>query len=128
MGIRIHKVMGYGLTNVVCKKEKIVDPRFNPQGYLRSDSERQEEKWTFEKFKKLTLPGKMKKLGKSAARDLRRASDVVLVAAQIAGTTGGMVKKVMSFNVKKGMNKLFKKRLDGFYKARLAAITKKIKG
>ena len=58
MGIRVHKVMGYGLTNVVCKKEKIVDPRFNPQGYLRSDSEQQEEKWTFEKFKKWLIDKK----------------------------------------------------------------------
>ncbi len=52
MGIRIHKVMGYGLTNVVCREDEIIDPRFNPNGYLRTGWEVREEKWTFEKFKK----------------------------------------------------------------------------
>jgi hypothetical protein len=32
MGIRVHKVMGYGLTDVKCDKYNIADPRVNPEG------------------------------------------------------------------------------------------------
>jgi hypothetical protein len=48
MGIRIKKMLGYGLTDVKYDKEedKIIDDRFNPLGYLLSDWEDQEEIWT----------------------------------------------------------------------------------
>jgi hypothetical protein len=41
MGIRVHKVIGYGLTDLKCKKYKVVDPRIDPTGYL-GDYENQE--------------------------------------------------------------------------------------
>ena len=37
MGIRIHKILGYGLTNVIADTDNWDlrnDPRFNPEGYL----------------------------------------------------------------------------------------------
>lgn len=53
MGIRIHKAIGYGLTDVKAdtKKWKIIDERFNPNGYVALDCETQEEKYTIEGFK-----------------------------------------------------------------------------
>lgn len=51
MGIRIHKVIGYGLTDIKCKQNNIVDPRINPEGFLCADWETKEEKWTLKKFR-----------------------------------------------------------------------------
>jgi len=50
MGIRIHKAIGYGLTNVIADKENWdlrTDPRFNPEGYLFK-----EENFNLEGFSK----------------------------------------------------------------------------
>ncbi len=50
MGIRVRKVLGYGLTDVKCKKNKIVDLRFNQNGFLCVDCEEREERWTLKKY------------------------------------------------------------------------------
>ncbi len=39
MGIRIHRMLGYGLVDVQCEKYNIVDERFNPNGILMVDHE-----------------------------------------------------------------------------------------
>lgn len=47
MGIRVHKVIGYGLTDLKCKRNaRIKDPRIDPTGYLGVDCEVQEEQFT----------------------------------------------------------------------------------
>ncbi len=54
MGIRIHKILGYGLTNVKhtgTSSCQIADPRFNPNGYMGVDYEEREERWTMEGYK-----------------------------------------------------------------------------
>jgi hypothetical protein len=48
MGIRIHKVMGYGLTDLKCDQYKIVDERINPDGILGNPEN--EEDYTREGF------------------------------------------------------------------------------
>lgn len=52
MGIRVHKVIGYGLIDLKCKKHTIVDPRINPDGYLGGDWERKENDYTKEGYVK----------------------------------------------------------------------------
>lgn len=37
MGIRVHKVLGYGLTDVVCESYRISDPRINPESKFVND-------------------------------------------------------------------------------------------
>lgn len=39
MGIRVRKVMGWGLTDIKTRNEKIADSRFNKKGYLFEDYE-----------------------------------------------------------------------------------------
>lgn len=52
MGIRIHKVLGYGLTDLKTDKEgKITDPRINPEGWLLTDWEYKEDIWTIEGYR-----------------------------------------------------------------------------
>jgi hypothetical protein len=46
MGIRIHKVIGYGLVNIKHNEGKIQDSRFHPDGYLLTEEEEREERWT----------------------------------------------------------------------------------
>lgn len=50
MGIRIHKSLGYGLDDVKVKKYNIVDNRFNPQGFFKTDYEEREERWSVKKY------------------------------------------------------------------------------
>jgi len=50
MGIRVHKVVGYALTDVEYEKYTITDERINPLGYIRSDYEEQEDIWTLEGY------------------------------------------------------------------------------
>jgi hypothetical protein len=54
MGIRIHKVLGYGLTDVQYDTDnwKMVDPRFNKKGFMALGCEEQEEEFTNEGFDK----------------------------------------------------------------------------
>lgn len=47
MGIRVHKCIGYGLTDVKTdKKDQLIDDRFDPLGYLYADFEDREATWT----------------------------------------------------------------------------------
>ena len=49
MGIRIHKCLGYGLTDVKTKKNgALIDERFNELGYLHADCQDREATWTKE--------------------------------------------------------------------------------
>jgi len=50
MGIRIHKMLGYALTNVEADTNKweITDPRFNKEGYM---FDREENKFSVDGFK-----------------------------------------------------------------------------
>ena len=50
MGIRIHKILGYGLTNVKSESYRIQDKRFNPNGIFGLDWEAREEKYTIKGF------------------------------------------------------------------------------
>lgn len=54
MGIRIHKVLGYGLTDIKTKITKrrtfINDDRFNPLGWFLSDYEERDDIWSFDGF------------------------------------------------------------------------------
>lgn len=65
MGIRITKVMGYGLTDLKVRKGKIVDSRINPEGMMFNKSYSTEgfSKWCAEKYESLkageTLNGKI---------------------------------------------------------------------
>lgn len=43
MGIRIHKILGYGLTNVKSESYRIQDKRFNPNGIFGLDWEARED-------------------------------------------------------------------------------------
>lgn len=65
MGIRIHKTMGYGLSNLKFKKKEpwiIKDERINPEGMLGRNEDR-EEKYTVENYQKW-LRKKLEKYGK----------------------------------------------------------------
>ena len=51
MGIRIHKLLGYGLSDVVAEEYDIQDSRFNLEdGYFAYDAYEQEEKFTYANF------------------------------------------------------------------------------
>lgn len=51
MGIRVHKVMGYGLTDLKVENLRIVDERINPEGILGEDGDRWEsEDWDRSKY------------------------------------------------------------------------------
>lgn len=55
MGIRIHKVLGYGLTNLQTDKKngwKITDPRINPNGIMGIDYEERDERYGRQAFYK----------------------------------------------------------------------------
>lgn len=53
MGLRVNKVLGWGLTNIKTNQDKeIVDSRINKDGYLFRDGEYDEKTWTFKGFKK----------------------------------------------------------------------------
>lgn len=58
MGIRIHKVLGYGLFDLKTKKDKIVDNRINPNGFLSRMWEDSCDKWSIQGFIKF-LENKM---------------------------------------------------------------------
>jgi len=57
MGIRIHKVLGYGLVDLKTKEvdkygtREVDDPRFNPNGWWHTDWSEREDRWTTEGFK-----------------------------------------------------------------------------
>lgn len=52
MGIRIHVMMGYGLTDLECEQDgRITDPRINPDGWLLSDDDYRDDKYTMRKFR-----------------------------------------------------------------------------
>lgn len=52
MGIRIHLMMGYGLTDIECKPNgKITDRRINPDGWLLSSDDDKDDKYTMRKFR-----------------------------------------------------------------------------
>ena len=55
MGIRVLKVVGYGLTDLQATEDAITDPRINPDGYLGCDCETQEERWTVAGYRKYVL-------------------------------------------------------------------------
>jgi hypothetical protein len=56
MGIRINKILGYGLVNLKTKEvdnygtREIDDPRFNPEGWWNASWKDREDKWTTEGF------------------------------------------------------------------------------
>lgn len=50
MGIRVHKIVGYALTDVQYEKYNITDERIDPLGYLCADCEEQEDIWTLDGF------------------------------------------------------------------------------
>lgn len=51
MGTRIHKALGYGLTDVETKEHRIVDDRFNSFSVINfEDCEYAEERWTFQGY------------------------------------------------------------------------------
>jgi hypothetical protein len=52
MGIRIHKMLGYGLTNVQTEGYYLNDPRFNPEGIMSRDIRdyQDEEKFSAQKY------------------------------------------------------------------------------
>lgn len=54
MGIRIHKALGYGLTNIKTRSSKrrisITDTRFDPLGWFFSDYEDREDIWSLDGF------------------------------------------------------------------------------
>lgn len=55
MGIRVHKLLGYGLTDLQHDEKngwKITDPRINPQGVLGLDWEEREEKFSRKNYAK----------------------------------------------------------------------------
>lgn len=52
MGIRIHLMMGYGLTDLECKQDgRITDPRINPEGWLLASDDDKDDKYTMRKFR-----------------------------------------------------------------------------
>lgn len=51
MGIRVHKLLGWGLTDVKCKNGKIDDPRFSSFSPVAGDYEDRENKFTLENYK-----------------------------------------------------------------------------
>ena len=52
MSIRIHTMMGYGLTDLVCGlDETITDPRINPEGWLLTPEEDQDTKYSMKNFR-----------------------------------------------------------------------------
>jgi len=63
VGIRIHKALGYALTDVKCKDHEIIDDRFNPKGYMHQRfDEDEEEKFTLDgyiEFCKVICDGKI---------------------------------------------------------------------
>jgi hypothetical protein len=56
MGIRVHKSIGFGLTDIGTRKTRghgrvLDDPRINPRGYLGvPDDEREHERFSFERY------------------------------------------------------------------------------
>lgn len=50
MGIRVHKVIGYGLDDVQTDGFEITDPRFNLLGWALADWENRENTWTLDGF------------------------------------------------------------------------------
>jgi hypothetical protein len=58
MGINVHKVIGYGLTDVKMRKRRggyshvLTDKRFDPSGYMYADWETKEEHWTVEGYRR----------------------------------------------------------------------------
>lgn len=56
MGIRVHKLMGYGLTDVKSDKYNIADPRINPEGIFCE----QEREYKVEDFMKFLRQGRRK--------------------------------------------------------------------
>ncbi|MEI8269796.1 MAG: hypothetical protein WCG45_00340 [bacterium] len=65
MGTRVHKVLGWGLTDVKTKSERIVDSRFNKEGYLFEDYEMS--------FNELELIEKLKEAKENTNLDLSYA-------------------------------------------------------
>lgn len=49
MGIRVHKTLGYGLTDLSCEGHKITDERINPDGILNSNRW-EDTDWTREAY------------------------------------------------------------------------------
>jgi hypothetical protein len=50
MGIRIKRMLGYGLVDVKCEQYRIVDERFNPDSVLFADYQEREEEFNKEKY------------------------------------------------------------------------------
>ena len=54
MGIRVHKLVGYGLTDVKTRKHRIADDRFNPDGFATARDISEEDfdaRWSEEGYK-----------------------------------------------------------------------------
>lgn len=77
MGIRIHKVLGYGLTDVQYDTDnwEMIDPRFNKKGYMCLGCEDQEEKFTNEGFDEY-LAEEVKKEDQLAEKDKYHMRDL----------------------------------------------------
>ena len=52
MGIRVHKALGWGLTDVKSREGAICDKRFSTYSILKGDYEKREEEFTYEKYLK----------------------------------------------------------------------------
>ena len=61
MGIRVNKLLGYGLTDVKTEGLKIVDERFNPDGYLGCGFSRQNSEFNFASFMEFWKENQAKK-------------------------------------------------------------------
>lgn len=64
MGIRIHKVIGWGLKDVKCKKSEISDPRFSKLSPIAGDYEERENKFTKDNYLKWLSKKKVDKCDK----------------------------------------------------------------
>ena len=106
MGIRISKIIGYGLIDVKYDTEnwENIDPRFNPDGYSMFDSYTKEDEFSDEKFN-VFIDGRIKSEETDELFDLELLSSFRKRYAEEDGgyKSGNSIFNVMNFDPEFGM-------------------------